>query len=139
MLGEKAKAAFHLRQALDLALPDALYLPFAESHGLIGPLLKDALSGKEREEALPRMEALAKRLQAGRASVLREVLAVSRFREFSGKELAVAQLVGKGLSNNEIAEKLHIKVRTVKDRLSRIFQKSGLKQRDELRKLLAAR
>lgn len=52
-------------------------------------------------------------------------------------ERGVALLVGQGLSNQEIAHRLHREVSTVKDHLSRIFGKLGLRNRAQLARLLA--
>ncbi|MGQ9472695.1 MAG: response regulator [Candidatus Caldatribacteriaceae bacterium] len=50
----------------------------------------------------------------------------------SPREVEIAQLVLQGMSNKEIAEKLFISESTVKNHLSRIFQKLGVKDRVEL-------
>ncbi|MGC8777842.1 MAG: response regulator [Candidatus Caldatribacteriaceae bacterium] len=56
----------------------------------------------------------------------------------SGREFEIVQLVVQGMGNREIAEKLFISENTVKNHLSRIFQKLGIKDRVELA-LLAAK
>jgi LuxR family maltose regulon positive regulatory protein len=86
MRNEAGKAATSLGAALDLALPDALYLPFAENHDRIGRLLARALSGKNPEEALARLqiEALARRMRTGRKSLAKEKLARERWERFDG-------------------------------------------------------
>lgn len=50
----------------------------------------------------------------------------------SEREFEIVQLVIQGLGNREIAEKLFISENTVKNHLSRIFQKLGVKDRVEL-------
>jgi DNA-binding NarL/FixJ family response regulator len=55
----------------------------------------------------------------------------------SERELEIAQLVVQGMGNREIAEKLFISENTVKNHLSRIFQKVGIKDRVELALLVA--
>ncbi|MEN3185983.1 MAG: response regulator transcription factor [Atribacterota bacterium] len=55
----------------------------------------------------------------------------------SERELEIVRLVIRGMGNKEIAEKLFISESTVKNHLSRIFQKLGVKDRVELA-LLAA-
>jgi len=50
----------------------------------------------------------------------------------SGREREVISLIGKGLRNKEIAQKLHISEPTVKSHLNRIFQKLNVKSRSEL-------
>ena len=50
----------------------------------------------------------------------------------SQREIEVAQHVGNGASNKEIARSLHITERTVKAHLSAIFQKIGVRDRLQL-------
>lgn len=50
----------------------------------------------------------------------------------SGRELEIVELVIQGMGNREIAERLFISENTVKNHLSRIFQKLGVKDRVEL-------
>jgi DNA-binding NarL/FixJ family response regulator len=52
--------------------------------------------------------------------------------KLSKREDEVVQLVGSGLSNKEIADKLFISVRTVKAHLTSIFAKTGHRDRLEL-------
>lgn len=51
-------------------------------------------------------------------------------------ERSVALLVGQGLSNQEIAQRLHREVSTVKDHLTRVYAKLGLRSRSQLTRLL---
>ena len=57
--------------------------------------------------------------------------------KLSKREREVANMVVKGLSNREVAEKLHITVRTVKEHMSSIFAKLGVQ--DRLHLVLLAR
>ena len=50
----------------------------------------------------------------------------------SSREREVVGLIGKGLRNKEIAQRLHISEPTVKSHLNRIFQKLNVKSRAEL-------
>jgi DNA-binding NarL/FixJ family response regulator len=50
----------------------------------------------------------------------------------SKREREVAGLVARGLSNKELADELHISVRTVKAHLTAIFSKTGYRDRLEL-------
>ncbi|MGQ9474947.1 MAG: response regulator [Actinomycetota bacterium] len=49
----------------------------------------------------------------------------------SERELEILQLLGDGLSNKEIAEKLFISIQTVKTHITHIFEKLGVKDRTE--------
>ncbi len=52
--------------------------------------------------------------------------------KLSKRELQVAEVVATGLSNREVAEQLHITVRTVKEHLTSIFGKLGIHDRLQL-------
>ena len=54
------------------------------------------------------------------------------FSTLSEREQEVAGLVAEGLSNQEMADKLYISLRTVKAHLSSIYNKTGLRNRLEL-------
>ncbi len=64
-------------------------------------------------------------LRSNRASPLKPM------EKLSEKEIAVAKLVGQGLTNEEIAGKLGLSIRTVKGYLSDIFYKLGVNSRTE--------
>jgi len=49
----------------------------------------------------------------------------------SDRELEILQLVGDGLSNKEIADRLFISIQTVKTHITHIFEKLGVKDRTE--------
>ncbi|MEJ0037958.1 MAG: helix-turn-helix transcriptional regulator [Gammaproteobacteria bacterium] len=56
--------------------------------------------------------------------------------QLSPAERRVTMLVMQGLSNQEIAHALHREVSTIKDHLSRVYDKLGLKRRTQLTRLL---
>jgi DNA-binding NarL/FixJ family response regulator len=56
----------------------------------------------------------------------------SFLKDLSKREKEVAQWVANGLSNNEVADKMFISIRTVKAHLTSIFSKTGCRDRLEL-------
>ena len=58
------------------------------------------------------------------------------FDDLTKRERQVAQSVSSGLSNREIAERLNISERTVKARLTTVFQKLGVRDRVQLALLM---
>ena len=58
------------------------------------------------------------------------------FDDLTKRERQVAQSVSNGLSNREIAERLNISERTVKARLTTVFQKLGVRDRVQLALLM---
>ncbi|HEV2917821.1 MAG TPA: LuxR C-terminal-related transcriptional regulator [Actinomycetota bacterium] len=57
--------------------------------------------------------------------------------ELTPTEQRIAQLVGEGRKNREVAEALFISVKTVEANLSRIFHKLGVRSRTELTRRIA--
>lgn len=51
---------------------------------------------------------------------------------FTTRELMIAKLIGEGLTNKEIAACLYLSIGTVKNHLTQILQKSGLRDRTQL-------
>ena len=58
--------------------------------------------------------------------------------ELTPTEQRIAQLVGEGKKNREVADALFISVKTVEANLSRIFHKLGVRSRTELTRRIAA-
>ena len=119
-----------------MALPDKLYLPFAENHDLIGPVLSKTLSGKEHKEALSRIKALAKHIKAGRESVLEAIKTEKTPALLTKRASEVACMVADGFTNLQIANELQVSVSTIKDHLQNIRKKTGAKGRGEFHKIL---
>ena len=131
-LGRESDGVDTLCRALDLALPDGLYLPFAENADLLGSLLDKALSGKEADG---RHELLELRARYGRG---RERL-LSGFPGKEGRpggltsrEYEVARRVAEGRSNGEIAAELFLSENTVKYHLKSIFRKLQVSSRRDV-------
>ena len=107
-LGRADAARRELDAALALAVPDGLYLPFAEHAEALGPLLPEAFAGNEAAQAV--LHCTAKPDDRG----------------LSPRELEIAQLAAARRTNAEIAAQLHLSEATVKNHLKRIFDKLGL-------------
>ncbi len=86
------------------------------------------------EQALGLFQALGAPLWAQRArdDLARVGGAMPPSSELTPTEQRIAQLVGEGKKNREIAEALFISVKTVEANLSRIFHKLGVRSRTEL-------
>ena len=52
--------------------------------------------------------------------------------DLTPRELEITKLVGKGQTNKEISEKLHLSVGTVKNHITQILQKTNLRDRTQL-------
>lgn len=107
-LGRTDAARRELETACTLAVPDGLYLPFAEHTADLGALLPEVFSGNAAAQAV--LHCTAKPDDRG----------------LSPRELEIAQLAAARRTNAEIAAQLHLSEATVKNHLKRIFDKLGL-------------
>lgn len=125
-LGRHEGARRELRLALQLALPDDILLPFAESEIYILELLKElqgiGVYAEEIEHILP----LAEQFRTARENIRREYLGENETYGLSERELEIARLAARRKTNLEIAEELHLAEGTVRNQLSRIFDKLGI-------------
>jgi LuxR family maltose regulon positive regulatory protein len=130
-VGMAADATAALQTALDLALPDRLYMPFAENRALLGALPDKQCPKAARSEIL----ALAEKQEAGKAAVLRE-LYPSRPFGLTKREYEVAKLAVQNLTLPQIAEELYISPNTAKGYMKNVYQKLQVSSRAELNKML---
>ncbi|MDR1901530.1 MAG: LuxR C-terminal-related transcriptional regulator [Treponema sp.] len=127
--GMPADADVWINQALETALKDRVYMPFAEQ----GPLLRRLLKGKRRagkHQEFAALVSLCKRQEAG-------VKGIERFFQvektpLSVREREVALLARKRYSVRDIAEECFISEHTVKTLLSTIYRKLDIHSRAEL-------
>lgn len=125
-LGQRSEAVSALHEALDMALPDQVYLPFAENYAGIRDLLS-ALVLPERRAELERIAALAERLDGSLARLRAEKPALTP------REREIYELIKSGTTSHKaIAAALYISVPTVKNLLSRIYEKTGVSSKTQL-------
>ena len=98
-------------------------------------LLRAALAGFERVEALPFAERARRELRAAGAISRSAAMPAD---ELTAHELRVAQLVAQGLTNREAAAALFVSAKTVEHHLRNVFRKLGIKRRAELARLMAS-
>lgn len=126
--GKMPEAISALKEALDMAIPDALYMPFAENRALLEPLLTEHCSRTEREKIF----ALAQKQETGAEAVRRGCYLSSLPFGLTEREYEVAELAARGLRNQAIAQTLFVTDNTVKKHLKTIFQKMDVRSRDAL-------
>lgn len=126
--GKMPEAVSALKEALEMALPDALYMPFAENRALFEPLLAEYCPKTEREKIF----ALAQKQEAGAEAVRRKRYLSSLPFGLTEREYEVAELAARGLRNQAIAQTLFVTDNTVKKHLKTIFQKMDVCSRDAL-------
>lgn len=128
----RGEAAQALKQALDMALPDKVYMPFVENSDYIKPLLEELYNQGSYREDITRILEIYKQYQKAIDKITNEY-----FTEYKPKlterETEIAQLAAEGFSNKGIGEKLFISQNTVKTQLKSIFEKLGINSRSLLK------
>ncbi len=125
-IGRRAEACEALSAALDLALPDGVYLPFAEFYDGICALLP-AVSRPQNREALARIHTLAAQLSKSVSLLRAEEPALT------ARERELYDLIRRGTTSNKgLAEALHVSVPTVKTLMGRIYEKTGVSSKAQL-------
>jgi LuxR family maltose regulon positive regulatory protein len=131
-LGEKEMAIESLKSALEIAMPDRLYMPFVENGEYILAILKevkqDALYQNEIQDILRLYSNYKKGIEKIRASSIH-----NKIPQMTERELEVAKLAAKNLTNKEIGEQLYISQNTVKFYLKSIFSKLSITSRSKLK------
>lgn len=125
-LDRRKEALDELRLALDLALPDGIWMPFAESELYILELLKELENEEAYKEAITNILSLAEQFGATREEIRRELLGENETYGLSPRELEIARLAAQRKTNSEIAQELCLAEGTVRNQLSRIFNKLGI-------------
>ena len=126
---EAALAA--LKKALDMAIPDDIYMPFVENGDYIRPLLEEL----HRSDNYSQITLILKQESSYRSAVQR--IKMDHFTKIrpklSDRELEIARLIAEGMSNREIGNRLYITQNTVKTMLKRIFEKLEINSRSMLK------
>jgi NarL family two-component system response regulator LiaR len=118
------------------SMPDDERVVPAIRAGALSYLLKD-VSAEELAAAVRRAAAGQPTLHPiASTRMMQELTGTSRRRsaldEISPREMEVLRLIGQGLSNKEIGERLFIGERTVKTHVSHLLEKLGMQDRTQL-------
>ena len=115
----------HIDRAIALALPDKLYGVLAEYCRAIGTLIERRLSPIDGE-AWQKVKTLYKAYNEGWSQLSGAVRGRKVITTLSAKERDVAKLAAFGMTNQEIANKLHLSLAVVKQSVRIVSEKSGL-------------
>ena len=160
-LSQEKAAAEQLAAALDLALPDNLYLPFVENFDFLEPLLWQvaAEGASTGRSSIPMSQAGASGadvVNGAGSSVIRQIEIILRLAApwqksmrriragydetthslLTQRERQLALMAAGGLQYKAIAEKLGIAPSTVKRAFATMYKKLGISGRDQLREYL---
>lgn len=130
-LGNDAMAIHHLDIAISLALPDKLYMPLAEYRRQLDFLMDDRLNHAD-PSVVVQVRNLNKRWLEGWTKLQSEERGKLISNALTAREREVAKHAAFGLSNKEIADRLHISINTVKQSLRAAMDKTGAMRRSEL-------
>lgn len=117
-----------LKQALDIAMPDQIYMPFVENGEYLMPLLEKLYRQGNHTQGIAEIKKLYHPYRTAVEGIIRTHFTES-VPELAGREREIAKLAAEGLSNKEIGERLFISENTVKTMLKRVFEKLGINSR----------
>jgi len=130
-LGNEAMAIHHLDIAISLALPDQLYMLLAEYRRQLDFLMDERLAEAD-PAVVPLVRNMNKQFLAGWTVIQNAERGKNVSNELTTREREVAKQAAFGLSNKEIALRLHISVNTVKQSLRVAMDKTGAMRRSDL-------
>lgn len=128
----RKQAAQALKQALDMALPDRVYMPFVENADYIKPLLEELYNQGSYYEDIARILMMYKQYQKAVDQITKEYFEEDK-PKLTAREDEIARLAAEGFSNKGIGEKLFISQNTVKTQLKSVFEKLGINSRSLLK------
>jgi LuxR family maltose regulon positive regulatory protein len=133
-IGQLSEAKTALREALLIALPDKIYLPFATHWPEISSLFQNPEEFLEKELINERLDDLLITCNRQLKGINIIKKAVLQSEKLSSREKEIAHLARENLSNKEIADMLFISDKTVKTILNNIFKKLEIHKRSDLSK-----
>lgn len=129
--GEETLGALHLDKAIRLCLADGLYAPMVEYRRQLGSFLDDRLALVD-PEALKKVKELHKQMHMGWTKLHNAVMNKSVQVSLSNREREVARLASFGMSDRQIAARLHLSESSIKAAIRTAKNKTGVDNRSEL-------
>ncbi len=127
--GKDEDAIYHIDKAIELALPDKLYGVLAEYCRALDTLMEKRLSIMDAD-AWGEVKMLYKIYNEGWSKLSGTIRGKKILTTLSDKEREVAKLAAFGLSNQEIADNLHLSLSVVKQAVRIVSEKSGMSRSD---------
>ena len=132
--GNDAQAIRHIDRAIALALPDKLYGTLAEYCRVLDALVEQRLSLVDAD-AWAEVKRLYKVYNEGWSKLSGAVRGKNIITTLTAKEREVAKLAAFGMTNQQIADKLHMSLPAVKQAVRIVMEKSGM-SRDRVAAIL---
>ncbi|MBE6639530.1 MAG: helix-turn-helix transcriptional regulator [Ruminococcaceae bacterium] len=129
-IGDETNAVYHLDKAIHLCLADGLYGPLVEHRRQLGLFLDERLLLISPDDAKTVKE-LHKKLHEGWVAIYNTVMDNNVSAKLSAREREVVRLVAFGLSDEQIANRLHITKSSVKSIIQMARNKTGIKDRND--------
>ena len=123
--GNDARAIMHIDRALTLALQDKLYGTIAEYCRVLDTLVLQRLAVLDPQAAME-VERLYRIYNQGWSKLSGAVRGKNIITTLSAKEREVAKLAAFGMSNQQIADKMHMSLSVVKQAIRVVSEKSGM-------------
>ncbi len=127
-----AEARESLKKAMDIAMSDALYMPFVENGDYIEPLIREYTAQGAYQEQAQKILTLYETYAAAKEKIKQTYFNAEK-PELTDREAEIARLAAGGMTNKEIADKLFISANTVKFTLKSVFSKLSISSRALLR------
>ncbi len=128
--GDAPQAQEYLKQALAAALPDKIYLPFAQGVGRLNSLLEALKNSVSDKDGINAVIELSRRQERG-MKIIRKAI-ISDKSPLTPREREIARLARDRLSAKEIADKLYISEATVRTILRNVYSKLDIHSKTEL-------
>lgn len=125
-IGKHSEALKELHTALNEAIPDGLIMPFAENNIYINSLLLELQGNKIYNEQINEILNLSRQFREGKQKILWEGFGDHGQYGFTERELIIAKLAVERKTNMEISNELNLAVGTVRNQLSRIYDKLNI-------------
>lgn len=124
-----------LKQALDIAMVDKMYMPFVENCDYIKSLLEQLHGEARYQDDIVSILNLYSIYQKSKEKIITENFTVEK-PKLTEREKEIAFLVADGLTNKEISKVLFISQNTIKTQLKSIFDKFGVNSRSLLKQYI---
>lgn len=131
--GKNNLAMEYLTKALDLAIPDRLYMPFVENYKFINEILLLCLNYPQYKQPVEKIFEYAKKYEGAAFMLLNSMQSSLEPSSLTARETDVAVLAAQGHSNKQVAEKLFVSENTVKTHLKNIYSKLNVNSRSLLK------